>query len=215
VTPAERSFAEEPFRGLLELVAARTPTPGGGSVAALAGAMGASLGCMAIRFSMKRKDAAPDQDSVLASLERGLLDAVQRLTALADEDAASYEAVRAARKLPQTTDAERAAREGSVSKASDAAAEVPLRTARVCREAMELLDGSLAALNPNLATDAASGAVLLRSGVRCAAWNVLVNLVGNSSPAAVARRQEVEQLLARSVELESRASADCERALSR
>ena len=208
-------FGQQSFTQLLEQIAARTPTPGGGSVAALAGALGSSLGCMAIRFSMKRKDSTPEQDAVLATLERGLLDLSGRLTALADDDATSFEEVRKARKLPQATPAEQSARESAVRSATEHAAEVPLQTARLAREGIELIEGSLSALNANLATDAASGVVLLRSAVRCAAWNVLVNLVGDTSPAATTRRAEIEKLQARAAELESRVVAWTEKALAR
>jgi glutamate formiminotransferase/formiminotetrahydrofolate cyclodeaminase len=200
---------------VLELLAARTPTPGGGSAAAFGGALGAALGCMAVRFSMKRKDSTPEGDAVLATLERGLLDIAARLTKLADEDAASFEAVRAARKLPEASDAERAQRETAIRSANERAVEVPLQSARLCREAMELLEGALTTLNRNLATDAASGAILLRAGARCAGWNVLVNLVGERSPTATAHRAEVERLLARTAELEASATAWTERVLAR
>ncbi len=207
----ERPFAQETFARLLELVSARTPTPGGGSVAALCGALGAALGCMAVRFSMKRRESTVEHEAVLEPVERGLLECAARLAALADADAASFEAVRQARKFPQATDAERAARDVAIRSSTLDAAEVPMRTARICREAMELLDGVASALNPNLATDGGSGATLLRSGVRCAGWNVLVNLVGDASPAAAARRLELDQLLARTAELEQRLVAPCER----
>jgi glutamate formiminotransferase/formiminotetrahydrofolate cyclodeaminase len=209
------ALGRESFDRLLERIAERTPTPGGGSVAALAGAMGGALGCMAVRFSTKRKESTPEQDAVLGTLERGLLEVAKQLTALADEDAAAFESVRAARKLPQTTDAERAARAEAIRSATVRSADVPRATAKLCREAMELIDGGLPALNPKLATDAASGAILLRAGARCAAWNVLVNLVGDETPAAIAARTELEKLLARTAELESRASTWTDHALRR
>ena len=205
MSPA-RPYGEENFRQLLELLAARTPTPGGGSAAALGGAIGGALGCMAIRFSMKRKDSTPETDAVLAELERGLVELAARLTRLADDDADSFEAVRAARKLPQGTPAELATRTATIAAASERSAAVPLATARLCREGMELIDGALGAVNRNLATDAGSGVVMLRAAARCAAWNVLVNLVGDAGAAAAARRDEVAKLLARTAELERRAT---------
>jgi glutamate formiminotransferase/formiminotetrahydrofolate cyclodeaminase len=200
-------FAQAPFAKLLELIAARTPTPGGGTVAALAGALGGALGCMAVRFSAKRKDSTPEKDAVLATVEQGLLDVAARLSRLADDDAASFEAVRAARKLPQANAEEAAARDAALRDATAHSAAIPMQTAKLCKEAMELLDGVLPALNPNLATDAASGALLLRAGVRCAGWNVLVNLVGDPSSGAEARRSEIAKLSTRAEELETRVGA--------
>jgi formiminotetrahydrofolate cyclodeaminase len=209
-----RSFARLPFHELIEQLAARTPTPGGGTGAALGGALGAALGCMAIRFSLGKKGGPGEHDTVLAEVERGLLAAAAQLSHLADEDAASFEAVRGARKLPQSSDAEKAARSSAIAAAIDHASAVPLQTARSCREAMECLEGALQVMNPRLATDAGSGALLLRAGARCAAWNVLVNLVGDSTPAATAKRNDVSKLLARVAELESRIAAWTDAALA-
>ncbi|MBM4016126.1 MAG: methenyltetrahydrofolate cyclohydrolase [Planctomycetes bacterium] len=211
--PAATVYARLPFDQLVEQLAARTPTPGGGTGAALAGALGAALGCMALRFSLGKKGGPGEHDAVLGEIERGLLAAAAQLSRLADEDAAAFEAVRSARKLPQGTEAEKAARAAAVAAANDHSAAVPLQTAKSCREAMECLDGALAVLNTRLATDAGSGALLLRAGARCAAWNVLVNLVGDGSAAAAARRAEVARLLARAAELETRIVAWTDAAL--
>lgn len=202
-----RPFQDETFAQLVSLISARTPTPGGGTVAALAGALGAALSCMAVRFSLQRKDTPPEQEAVLQALERGLVDLAGRLQKLADEDSDAFESVRAARKLPQTNDAERAARTAAVAAASASSAEVPLRTLRLARDGLELIDGVTAALNRNLATDAASGAILLRGGARCAALNVRVNVVGDASPRAAGLRAEVAKLLQRCDELEQRVVA--------
>lgn len=208
------SFPALPFHALVDSLAARTPTPGGGTGAALAGALGAALGCMAVRFSFGKKGEPGEHDPVLAKIEAALLAAAKALQELSDEDAASFEAVRSARKLPQASDAEKAARSAAIAAATAHSADVPLQTLRVAREAMELIDGALSVLNTRLATDAGSGALLLRAGARCAAWNVLVNLVGDSSAAAETRRGEVAKLLARAEELERRAVAWTDRALA-
>lgn len=208
------SFAALPFHELVQQLAARTPTPGGGTGAALCGALGAALGCMAVRFSIGRKGQPVEHDAVLAKIEAGLLRIAGEFERLADEDAASFEAVRTARSLPKATPAEQAARTAAIAQATELSADVPLQTARLCREALECLEGSLAALNARLATDAGSGALLLRAGARCAAWNVLVNLVGDASPAAIARRGEVAKLLARAAELEQRIVAWTDAALT-
>lgn len=201
------SFPAQPFAQLVEQLAARTPTPGGGTGAALAGALGAALGCMAVRFSGRKKGEAGEHDAVLGKIEEALLAAAGQLQQLADEDAASFEAVRTARKLPQGNESEAAARSAAIAAATERSAEVPLQTLAVCREAMELIEGSLAVLNVRLATDAGSGALLLRAGARCAAWNVLVNLVGDASPAAIAKRAQVAKLLERAALLEGRVAA--------
>lgn len=203
MTPEPPSFASLSFAALVEQLAARTPTPGGGTGAALAGALGAALGCMAVRFSIGKKGGPGEHDAVLSTIEAGLLRAAAELAKLADEDAASFEAVRTARKLAQGSDAEKLARTSAIATATAWSADVPMQTAKICREAMECIEGSLAVLNQRLATDAGSGALLLRAGARCAAWNVLVNLVGDASPSAATRRAEVAKLLERVAALES------------
>jgi formiminotetrahydrofolate cyclodeaminase len=197
-----RPFRDEPFDQLVELIAARTPTPGGGTVAALAGALGAGLSCMALRFSLKRKEGPAEQDAVLGAVEAGLLDLVKRFEQLADDDSDAFESVRTARKLPQSSDAEKSARAAAIAAASAASAEIPLRTLRLARDGLELIEGVTSVVNRNLATDAASGAILLRGGARCAALNVDVNLVGDPSERAASLRAEVAKLLERCDALE-------------
>jgi len=209
-----RPFKDESFEQVLALVSARTPTPGGGTVAALAAALGAVLSCMAVRFSLQRKETPAETEAVLQTLERGLVDLAARFQRLADEDSDSFEAVRAARKLPQESDAEKAARNAALEAATATSAKVPLRTLRLARDGLELIDGVTLVLNRNLATDAASGALLLRSGARCAALNVRVNVVGDASPRAAALRAEVAKLLERCEELEKRVVAWTEALLS-
>jgi formiminotetrahydrofolate cyclodeaminase len=157
---------------------------------------------MALRFSLKRKEAPPEQEAVLGAVERGLLDLVTRFEQLADDDSDAFESVRSARKLPQTNDEEKRARAAAVAQASAASADVPLKTLRLARDGLELIEGVTSVLNRNLATDAASGAILLRGGARCAALNVDVNLVGDASERAAALRAEVSRLLERCDELE-------------
>lgn len=203
-TVAGAGFSTQSFASLLERIAAKTATPGGGTAAALAGAMGAALGVMAVRFSTGRKGSTPEQDAVLATVESGLVRADLALRTLADEDAAAYERVREARKLPKGTPQEERTRADAIAAANALAVEIPWRTARVCRDALELLEGATAALNPNLATDAGSGGTFLKAAARAACWNVLVNLVGDRGADATSRRADVERLRERLQAVEGR-----------
>jgi formiminotetrahydrofolate cyclodeaminase len=211
---AAAGFSTQSFADLLERIAAKTATPGGGTAAALAGAMGAALGVMAVRFSAGRKSSTPEQDAVLATVEAGLVRADQALRALADEDAAGDERVREARKLPKGTPQEVRTRSDAIAAANVLAVEVPWRTARVCRDALELLEGASAALNPSLATDAGSGGAFLQAAARAACWNVLVNLVGDRSADAASRRADVERLRERLQTVERRLQAWVDAALT-
>jgi glutamate formiminotransferase/formiminotetrahydrofolate cyclodeaminase len=115
-------------RPFLEAVAAPTPTPGGGSVSAYAGAMAASLGQMVAGISRKKKSQILHVDKLSDALEQ-LRKTAEELTEAIDQDAASYEAVMSAYKLPQSNTEETAHRESSIQAATKQAAEVPLQVA--------------------------------------------------------------------------------------
>src|SRR5207237_1266611 len=104
-------------------IAAKTPTPGGGSAAALAGALGAALATMAARFTLGKAKYAEVEPRMRAIEEEGLR-LKTRLLELVEEDALSYDAVLAAMRLPRGTDAEKAAREAAVREATLGAARV-------------------------------------------------------------------------------------------
>ncbi len=192
-----------PLGELVALLAARTPTPGGGSAAAIAGAIGAALASMACKFSLQKPGSVPAAADVLLTIDQSLEDLRSRLLKLADEDAAAYEKVRDARKLPKGTEAEKTARGAAVETALLEAARVPLRSARLCRDGLEILSGSLQVLSSSLATDAASGAHLLACGCRSAVLNVEVNLLDlRDHQAAAELRSEVEKISSRITALE-------------
>ena len=116
-------------------VAAPTPTPGGGSVSALAGALAASLGEMVCGLTLKRK-LFETHHSKLEAARSKLAAWREQLLENIDRDAQSYNAVMAAFKLPKSTEAEHAARVQAIEEASKAAAEVPLQTAEKIREVL-------------------------------------------------------------------------------
>jgi glutamate formiminotransferase / formiminotetrahydrofolate cyclodeaminase len=115
-------------RPFLEAVAAPTATPGGGSVSAYAGAMAASLGQMVAGLSRKKKSQILHVDKLSDALEE-LRTTAEELTQAIDQDAASYEAVMAAFKLPQGNAEETAQRESAIQAATKRAAEIPLQVA--------------------------------------------------------------------------------------
>ncbi len=184
---ADTAGAEPPSPApFVEQVAAATPAPGGGSVAALAGALAAALASMAAGLTVGRKKYAAveaEMQGILREAE-GIRAALLRLV---DEDAQAYGHVMAAYKLPKTTDAEVTAREQAVQAALAGAAETPLRTAEQALAALKLLAQVARDGNPNARTDAMVGALIAEAAVRGAALNVRVN-VGAMTDAAVAAR---------------------------
>jgi formiminotetrahydrofolate cyclodeaminase len=161
--------------GFVAAVAAPTPTPGGGSVAALAAALAAALGEMVCGLTLKRESHKTHHSSNeealarLSSLRRRLLENVER-------DAASYEEVRAAMKLPKSTADEKAARAHAIERASKTAALVPLETAELVRQARRTIEALRATTIPQAASDLAVALYLGEAAESGALENVRANL---------------------------------------
>ncbi len=184
-----------------EQSAARSATPGGGSVAAYLAALGAALGAMAARFTQGRKGFEAHEPALAAEIDR--LDALRHeFLRLVDEDSRSYDTVTAAYALPKDTDAQKAARRAAVQAALAAAMQSPLATCRAAVTGLQLLDSLSHHVNTNLASDVAVGAHALGAGFRGAWVNVLINLGGLKDDVLAARvRAEGEDLSARAASL--------------
>jgi len=170
----------------LEELASASPAPGGGSAAALAGAMGAALCGMVGRLTLGReqsRDAWPAMEEVAAEADRHRA----RFLGLVDEDAEAYLSVVAARKLPKGTAAERASREHAVAAAVLRSARVPLETLLLAVEVAHLAARALEHGSPSCATDAGCAALAARFAAEAAAYNVRINLPDVADPAERAR----------------------------
>ena len=137
--------------------------------------MGAALVAMVAELTIGRPDAAPHEHA-LRELRDGAVARLELLQRLAEQDAAAYQAVVTARRLPRETDEQRAARGAELGRAMVAAAEVPLRTAEVAAEVLELAHEIAPIGNPNAVSDAGVGAQLASASVRGAILNVRINL---------------------------------------
>ena len=140
-------------------VAAAVPLPGGGSVAALTGALAAALGEMMAGLTEGREQFASVQVQV-ADIHAKLTACRSDLRTLVQEDSAAYQALLNAIRLPRETEEQRAVRAGAVEQALRGATETPLRTARAAFEALEYLKTLIEVGNPNARSDAAVGAQL-------------------------------------------------------
>jgi len=187
-------LASKTVQELLDAFSAPTPTPGGGSAAALAGAVSASLLAM-VAAMPKTKNGTPEERATLDALHPTLMALRAELTDLIDRDAASYDAVVAAYRLPKATDAEKAARKTAVAAAMRLATDVPLETLRA---AVALKShGKVVAENgnPNASSDVGVALNLALSAGLGALLNVETNLSGISDEAYVAQvRQEIDKL---------------------
>lgn len=181
---------------VLDAFASSEPVPGGGSAAALAGALGVSLLLMVAGLSRTRTG-APEEASDLASASARLRTLREQLMELVERDADAYRAVLAARRRPKTTDAEIRARLDAIQGAMQIATEAPLDVMRACQQA---LHGAVIVSRAGLASaasDVAVGVELLVAAVRGAGWSVDANLpaLADTSYAArvAAERRELEE----------------------
>jgi len=171
IKPPLHSLAEK----FVEAVAADTPTPGGGSVSALAGALAAALGEMVCGITLRKKTLA-EHHPAAQKIQGGLAELRKRLLEAVDRDAASYEAVLAAMKLPKATEAEQVRRTDAIETASKKAAEVPLETAQLAAEVSRLVDSLRPISVPQAASDLAVALAMAEASRRGAIENVRANL---------------------------------------
>ncbi len=164
-----------PVACFIENVASKSPAPGGGSVAALSGALGAGLGAMVCRLTIGKKKYKDVEDEMRAAEEK-LAPLVERLRGLVDEDTFAFNAVMAAFELPQDTEEQKAARDAAVQKATLAAAAVPLSVMEAAFSALQALEPVAAKGNVNSISDVGVGALALSCAFHGARMNVEINL---------------------------------------
>ena len=183
------SFAEQ--------VAATTPTPGGGSVAAYCGQLAASLGIMMCNLTIGKSKYAAAEARVVA-IKQELERLSTEFRSLIDEDAASFEAVLAAYKHPKETEQQKDERKRLIQDALQRAANTPYHTAERSVEALSLLAELATSGSRNALSDVATGAQLARAAARGAGYNVLINLSSLADQdAAGAMRSGVSDLMER------------------
>jgi glutamate formiminotransferase/formiminotetrahydrofolate cyclodeaminase len=182
-------FENRQFRELLDALASDAPTPGGGTAAALAGAMGASLAQMVAALTLSKEKYAAAH-AIVRPIAEAAAKARAALVRLAREDSDAYDAVVAARRLPKETDEQKQARGLAIDAANRRAAEVPLETARAAVRLLALLPDLAENGNPNAASDAGAAALLLDSAAEGALLNVGINLGGIPDAEFVAGMQK-------------------------
>jgi len=204
----------ESLSGFISSVASSNPVPGGGSVAAHAGALAAALAQMVAGLTIGKKKYA----AVAAEMKEAALKAAglgNQLAALVKRDADAYAQVSEAYKLPKEPADAAARRTEAVTSALLKAAEIPLETARAAVEVAQLAALVAEKGNTNAITDAGVAALLAHAAAKGAAYNVRVNiqaLEDKSKGQSLAR--EAEQLAKKAGELADRTTAVVERALS-
>jgi len=174
-----------------------SPAPGGGSVAALCGALGAALSAMVSRLTLgkeKYRDAWKSMDVVEQNAER----MTDHFLKLVQEDADAYQQVVAAIKLPKQTEVEQISRRKVMQEAMKSAAKVPLKTLRASEKLLLIAKEAVELGNPNTITDAAAAVQLARTTAVVAAYNVRINLPGLvDDEFVISCKEEVENTLQR------------------
>lgn len=163
--------------GFADETASESPAPGGGSISAYMGALGAALSTMVANLSSHKRgwDARWEEFSQWA--EKGK-DIQTQLMKLVDEDTNAFNRIMDAFSLPKKTDEEKAERQKAVQDATRFATEVPFKTMQLCYESMDVAKAMAEIGNPNSVTDAGVGALAARSGVIGAFLNVKINAAG-------------------------------------
>lgn len=178
-SPMSDRFLDANLRAFSEDLASQKPVPGGGSAAAYAGALGASLCAMALRISAKRaREDLSERTSQLDDLRDDLL-------RLVDDDAAAYSRVASAMKMPRGSDEEKAARKRSLQNGLLGAARVPLEIAKTARRLLEACEAAMPLASPATVSDIGVGALMAETALRGAALNVMANLAALEDPGQV------------------------------
>jgi formiminotetrahydrofolate cyclodeaminase len=200
-------IGERTIDRFLATVASDSPTPGGGAVAALAGAAGAALIEMVCNLTIDKKNYEDAWDR-MRELRRQAERARSELVALADRDATAFDGVMEAFRMPKDTEEQRAVRATAIQGGYLAAAKVPLEIARTSASLMPLALETVERGNVNAASDGVSAAQMLFAGTECAIYNVQINAAALKDPAAAgALRDEVAGLQSKAEELLAAANA--------
>lgn len=191
--PAGKRLTDMTLRAFADETASESPAPGGGSVAAYMGVLGAALGTMVANLSAHKPgwDSRWEEFSVQAEEGRAVLDRLRRLV---DEDTEAFNMVMAAFKMPKGSEEERRVRLQAIEAATLHAAEVPLETLETAMKAFPLLKSMALTGNPASVSDAGVGALAIRAAVHGAALNVRINA------ASLADKDAAASLAARAAE---------------
>jgi formiminotetrahydrofolate cyclodeaminase len=185
-------YRTAPVESYLADAAAKLPAPGGGSVSALAGALGATMAEMAANFTVGKKkfrDVESEVQDILDQCDAGY----RKLLELMDRDVEAYSTVDEAYAMPRNTDEEKAARTKAIQGALRVALGTPLETLRQCLALIRLLDRLVETANPNLISDVGVAAILLEAALRGAKMNVEINLAWLKDQDFVSQtRQEID-----------------------
>lgn len=193
--------------GFAEETASESPAPGGGSIAAYMGVLGAALGTMVANLSSHKAgwDARWEEFSNWADKGQALM---TELLMLVDEDTNAFNRIMAALDMPKGNDAEKAARQQAMQDATLYATQIPLQTMKATLKVFDIAGAMASEGNPNSVSDAGVGALAARAGVLGAYLNVKINAAGLKDRAVADKIvAEAEQIAKQANELEAKVIA--------
>ena len=195
----EKRLADMTITEFANETASESPAPGGGSVSACMGALGAALGTMVANLSAHKKGWDDRWEEFSDWAEKGK-QYHNRLLALIDEDTQAFNGIMTAFGLPKNTEEEKQIRHAAIQSATKNAMEIPFQVMQTAYDAMEVVKEMAENGNPNSASDAGVGALALRSAVLGAGLNVKINASGLDD------KQFVAEIISKAEELERKAN---------
>ncbi|MCS7464802.1 cyclodeaminase/cyclohydrolase family protein [Paenibacillus doosanensis] len=165
---------DQSIRSFIQQAGSSKPTPGGGSVAALVAALGASMTSMVGNLSTGEKFA--EHEPLMTDVLQKMTDLSSVCEQLLADDIRSFDTYMEALKLPKSTDEEKRLRQQTIGQATTAAVEVPLRLMDVCSQAMQHTCSIAEACNKNVISDLGIGAILFEAAAQSALLTVDINL---------------------------------------
>lgn len=163
--------------GFVDTTASDAPAPGGGSVSALEGALGAALAAMVCSLTLGKKKYANVQD-LAASTEKTAQGLKERYLDIIDRDTEAFNAVSAVFAMPRETEADKAARKAAMQEALKGCTVTPLEMMQLAVETLRLIDSVNGLLNASAASDMGCAVLAMRSAIQGAWLNVLINIGG-------------------------------------
>jgi len=182
-------------QGFVNVLSTNSPAPGGGSVSALAGSLGAALSSMVAALTHEKKgfiSLKPEMDKIGVEAQT----IKDRLSSLVDEDTNAFNNVMEANRMPASNDEEARVKDRAIRKANEYAIDVPFEVANLCKRVIELADILVEKGNPNSVSDAGVAGEVALAGLRGASMNVLINLPSiDDEKYRSEKRKEVDGLI--------------------
>lgn len=194
-------LAEMQVTEFVNLMASDAPAPGGGSAAALEGAVGAALTAMVCALTVGKKKYADVQELAVESQKKAE-ELKARFVDVMDRDTEAFNAVSAVFAMPKETDEQKAARKAAMQEALKGCTKTPFEMMQLACETLELTRSLVGRLNASAASDLGCSALSLRAAIQGAWLNVLINISGiNDEAFAAEYRKNGEALIAKALPL--------------